>query len=200
MNGGSVIGPTSVVRGNVRGNGSLEIQGRVEGEVSVTGDLVLSESAGVRGNLSGTSITVAGQVQGDVRATESVIIEAGAKVIGDLLAPRIGVAAGALVKGLVRTDGEAPLSVPKRPAVPAMRTPGFGAPKPVAVPVRPEPARPEPVRAAPPPPPPPVEEPEPESRPAPPPKEAAKPERQAPPPVVPALAKGAKAKKKKQKD
>jgi cytoskeletal protein CcmA (bactofilin family) len=194
MNGGSVIGRTSVVRGNVRGNGSLEIQGRVEGEVSVTGDLVLSESAGVRGNLSGASITVAGQVQGDVRGTESVMIEAGAKVIGDLLAPRIGVAAGALVKGTVRTDGEAPLSAPKRPAVPAMRTPGFGGPKPVAVAVRPEP-----VRVAPPPPPP-VEEPEPESRPAPPPKEAAKPERQAPPPVVPVLAKGAKAKKKKQKD
>ncbi len=30
MNGASVIGRTSVVRGNVRGNGSLEIQGRVE--------------------------------------------------------------------------------------------------------------------------------------------------------------------------
>ncbi len=133
---------------------------------------MLSESAGVRGNLSGTSITVAGQVQGDVRGTESVIIEAGARVIGDLFAPRIGVALGALVKGTVRTDGEAPLSSPKRPAVPAMRTPGFGAPKPAAVP-----ARPEPVRAAPPPPaPPPLEasesesEPEPESRPAPPPK------------------------------
>ena len=195
MNGGSVIGRTSVVRGNVRGNGSLEIQGRVEGEVSVTGDLVLGESAGVRGNLSGATITVAGQVQGDVRATDSVIIEAGAKVIGDLLAPRIGVAAGALVKGMVRTDGEAPLSALKRPAVPAMRAPGFGAPKPVLAAVRPEP-----VRAAPPPAPPLDEEPEPESRPASPPKEAAKPERQAPPPVVPALAKGAKAKKKKQKD
>jgi cytoskeletal protein CcmA (bactofilin family) len=196
MNGGSVIGRTSVVRGNIRGNGNLEIQGRVEGEVTITGDLVLSESAGVRGNLSGATIVVAGQVQGDVRGTESVMIEAGAKVIGDLLAPRIGVAAGALVKGMVRTDGEAPLSVPKRPAVAALRTPSFGAPKPVAA----VPSRPEPVRAAPPPPPPPppVEEPEPESRPAPP-KEAAKPERQAPPPVVPALAKGAKAKKKKQK-
>ena len=197
MNGASVIGRTSVVRGNVRGHGSLEIQGRVEGEVSVSGELVLSETAGVRGNLSGTSITVAGQVQGDVRGTESVIIEAGAKVIGDLFAPRIGVAAGALVKGTVRTDGEAPLSPPKRPAVPAMRSPGFGAPKPVAVPVRLEP-----VRAAPPPPPPPAEEsePAPESRPAPLPKEAVKVERQAPPPVVPLLAKGAKAKKKKQKD
>jgi cytoskeletal protein CcmA (bactofilin family) len=192
MNGGSVIGRTSVVRGNVRGNGNLEIQGRVEGEVSVTGDLVISESGGVRGNLSGASITVAGQVQGDVRGTESVMIEAGAKVIGDLLAPRIGVAAGALVKGTVRTDGEAPLSAPKRPAAPAMRSPGFGGPKLVAVP-----ARPEPLRVVPPPPQ--AEEPEPESRPAPP-KEAAKPERQAPPPVVPVLAKGAKAKKKKQKD
>jgi cytoskeletal protein CcmA (bactofilin family) len=181
MNDGSVIGRTSVVRGNIRGNGNLEIHGRVEGEVSVTGDLLLGESAGVRGNLSGASVTVSGQVQGDVRGTESVMIEAGAKVIGDLLAPRIGVAPGALVKGMVRTDGEPALGAPRRPAAAGLRTPGFGAPKPAA---RPEPARPvaeaaEPAKEAP---------------------KKAEGERQAPPPVVPVLAKGAKAKKKKQKE
>src|SRR5688572_30071292 len=106
----SVIGSSSVVRGNVRGQGNLEILGKVEGDVSVTGDIVLGESAGVRGNLNGASITVAGQVQGDIRGTEAVLVEGGAKVIGDLLAPRIGVAAGALVKGNVRTEGEAPLT------------------------------------------------------------------------------------------
>ena len=71
----SVIGSTSVVRGNVRGQGNLEILGKIEGDVSVTGDIVLGESAGVRGNLNGASITVAGQVQGDIRGTEAVLVE-----------------------------------------------------------------------------------------------------------------------------
>jgi cytoskeletal protein CcmA (bactofilin family) len=186
---GSVIGRGTVVRGNVRGSGSLEILGRVEGDVSVTGELVLGEESAVRGSVTGSHITVSGAVQGDVRGSEAVLLERGARVVGDLTAPRIGVATGALVKGLVRTDGEPALGAPRRPAA------AIGA-RPAAFPAR--------TAAAPPPPPPQKSEPrelpdEAESEP-PPPKEA-KPGREAPPPpVVPALAKGAKAKKKKRED
>jgi cytoskeletal protein CcmA (bactofilin family) len=180
----SVIGRTSVVRGNVRGEGSLEILGKIEGDVSVTGDIVLGESAGVRGSLNGASITVAGQVQGDIRGSEAVLVEGGAKVIGDLLAPRIGVAAGALVKGNVRTEGEAPLAAGRRPVTQGLRGATFTQrPAPMKVVEAP--------RAAP------TESEESEKPVA---KEKKDGERQAPAPVVPALAKGAKAKKKKQRE
>jgi cytoskeletal protein CcmA (bactofilin family) len=196
MNGSSVIGRQTVVRGNVRGNGSLEILGRVEGDVSVTGELVLAEDSAVKGNVSGTHVTVSGAVQGDVRGSEAVLLERGARVIGDLTAPRIGVATGALVRGLVRTDGEPPLAAPRRPAVGARpAAPAFSARPPVAPPaakVEPvrEPPR-EPVRQA-------EEEVEVDEPVA---EKPAKAGREAPPPpVVPALAKGAKAKKKKKED
>jgi len=173
----SVIGRGTVVRGNVRGSGSLEILGRVEGDVSVSGELVLGEDSAVRGSVSGTHITVSGAVQGDVRGSEAVLLERGARVVGDLTAPRIGVATGALVKGLVRTDGEPALGGPRRPTA--------GAARPVAFPARaPAQAKVEPREEA-------------DSEAPPEPKAA----REAPPPpVVPALAKGAKAKKKKRED
>src|SRR5687767_10404002 len=185
---GSVIGRGTVVRGNVRGSGSLEILGRVEGDVSVSGELVLGEEAAVRGSVSGTHITVSGAIQGDVRASEAVLLERGARVVGDLTAPRIGVATGALVRGLVRTDGEPPLGAPRRPGTAATRpAAGFGNRlQPVA---RPEPVREAPpreaaLREAP------VEEvPESEPKPA---KEPKAGREAPPPPVVPALAKGSK--------
>lgn len=185
---GSVIGPGTVVRGNVRGSGSLEILGRVEGDVSVSGELVVGEEGAVRGNVSGSHVTCSGAVQGDVHGSEAVLLERGARVVGDLMAPRIGVAAGALVKGLVRTDGEPALAA-KRPAGTAAR--------PIAFPVRATPpAKSEPrheprletheeILDSEPPPPAPRER---AAREAP------------PPPVVPALAKGAKAKKKKREE
>lgn len=178
---GSVIGRGTVVRGNVRGSGSLEILGRVEGDVSVSGELVVGEEAAVRGSVSGSHITCSGAIQGDVRGSEAVLLERGARVVGDLTAPRIGVATGALVKGLVRTDGEPALGAPRRPAT-------AGAARPIAFPARPAPRKPEPreeVSASEPPP----SEDEPKAA-----REAP------PPPVVPALAKGAKAKKKKKED
>lgn len=172
---GSVLGRSTVVRGNVRGSGALEIFGRVEGDVSVTGELVIGEDGAVKGDVTGGFVTISGAVQGDVRATEAVMLESGARVVGDLSAPRIGVATGALVRGVVRTEGEPFPGAARRPHGQAVRGPATF----VSRAGKPElPARFEPEE----------ELPELESKPA----------RDAPPPpVVPALAKGARAKKKK---
>ena len=188
----SVIGRGTVVRGNVRGDGSLEIQGRVEGDVTVAGDVVLGEEAVVRGSITGTQLTIAGTVQGDLRGNESLLVERGARVVGDLSSPRIGVAPGALVRGNVRTDGEAPLAS-------AQRRPGLAAqPLRSALPAaRPAAPTAEPVKVAPPPPPPPEPEEQSDSEPPHSSEPAAAPAAKAPPPVVPALGKHAKAKKKR---
>lgn len=112
----SVIGSSTVIRGNVRGDSSLQILGRVEGDVGVTGDLALGPDAVVVGVVSGARVTIAGSVEGDVTASDAVIITETGKVIGDLTAPRIGMSEGALVRGSVKTDG-----VP-RPAARAAET------------------------------------------------------------------------------
>ena len=139
----------------------------------------------MKGNVSGASVTVAGAVQGDVRASDAVLLERGARVVGDLTAPRIGVSTGALVRGLVRTDGEPPLTG-------ARRAGGLGrAPQAFATRAQPAPkadASDESAQA----------------------QEAGDqqkdkaqdkgPREAPPPPVVPALAKGQKAKKKKKAD
>jgi cytoskeletal protein CcmA (bactofilin family) len=177
VNQASVIGRGTVVRGNVRGNGSLEILGRVEGDVNVGGDIVLGDEAAVKGNVSGASVTIAGAVQGDVRASESVVLERGARVVGDLTAPRVGVSTGALVKGHVRTDGEPPLAAGRKTA---------SAGRPVAYSPRTDPLPPKGEWAS--------EDEEGEAAPR---NEARNEKAAPPPPVVPALAKGQKAKKKK---
>jgi cytoskeletal protein CcmA (bactofilin family) len=130
---GSVIGRGTVVRGNVRGSGGLEILGRVDGDVSVEGDVLLGDGAAVRGNITGTQLTISGAVMGDLRGSEAVLVESGARVVGDLLAPRIGIAEGALVRGNVRTEGEPALAPQQaRRACPAQRpVSSFSAPRPV---------------------------------------------------------------------
>jgi cytoskeletal protein CcmA (bactofilin family) len=185
VNQASVIGRGTVVRGSVRGTGSLEILGRVEGDVNVGGEIVLGDEAAVKGNVSGASVTISGAVQGDVRASESVMLERGARVVGDLTAPRVGISTGALVKGHVRTDGEPPLAGGRRteaepPLAGGRRAAGAG--RPVAFSPRAQPVQSKGEAA-----------PDSEESGDDPPSERAAP----PPPVVPALAKGQKAKKKK---
>jgi cytoskeletal protein CcmA (bactofilin family) len=118
----SIIGPATTVRGNVRGSGSLDVRGRVEGDIEVDGDVALGEEGVVSGNISGAQLTIAGSVQGDLRGSEAVLLERGARVIGDLVAPRIGIAEGALVRGGVRTEGEASPAPRRAAVVPARRS------------------------------------------------------------------------------
>jgi cytoskeletal protein CcmA (bactofilin family) len=105
MDAQSSIGRGTLVRGSVRGEGDLEILGRVEGSVAVTGALEIGEGALVKSDVSGRRVTVRGAVAGNVSATESIVLEPGARVVGDLGAPQVGIRAGALVRGHVSTAG-----------------------------------------------------------------------------------------------
>lgn len=137
MAAASVIGRGTLIRGNVSGDAALDVQGRVQGDVTMQGDVSVGDEARIDGKLTGAQVSIAGTVVGNVRGSEAVLVEPGARVVGDLSAPRIGVAEGALVRGNVRTDGEPELEVARRPAA-AVRRP-MPARAPVAA------ARPQPV-------------------------------------------------------
>jgi len=171
---GSVIGQGTVVRGNVRGDGSVEIYGRVDGDVLVTGDVTLGEQASIRGDVTGARITIGGTVVGEVRGSEAIILERTAQVTGDMTAPRVGIEEGARARGALRTEEPAaqPAGRGERRAAPATRE----------IPRRAE--LPAPARAA--------EAPAPARAPAP----ATVQKRQPPAPVVPAF-RGLQARKKK---
>jgi cytoskeletal protein CcmA (bactofilin family) len=224
----SVIGSSSVVRGNISGEGSLEVLGRVDGDITVSGHVIVAESGVVQGNIACATLTVVGAVKGELRGTEAVLIEGGARVEGDLSAPRVGIANGARVRGHVRTEDEPAFPTPRRIASPPAARPAPLLAKPVTkveprpLPVAvPAPAAPMPfvVAAASPAPPPTVAVPPParvhEMLPPPRPHDVAprlrahemapqvrapEAERRPPPPVLPSLGKGAKAKKKKGRD
>jgi cytoskeletal protein CcmA (bactofilin family) len=134
---GSVIGQGTVVRGNVRGDGSVEIYGRVDGDVLVSGDVTLGEQASVRGDITGARITIGGTVVGEVRGSEAIILERSAQVTGDMTAPRVGIEEGARARGALRTEEPAaqsatrgaeqrraaprPLEMPRRAEAPPAR-------------------------------------------------------------------------------
>ena len=99
----SSIGKGTTVRGNVRGEGDLDIEGRVEGSVAIDGDLTIGEAALIKSDVSGRRVVVRGAVAGNVSGEESLVLERGARVVGDLSAPSIGIRPGALVRGNVST-------------------------------------------------------------------------------------------------
>jgi cytoskeletal protein CcmA (bactofilin family) len=185
----TVIGRTTRVRGRVTGSVDLEVQGFVEGEIAVGGDVTVDSPGIVGAGIRGRRLIVRGAVKGDLVGDESIRLESGARVVGDVRAPRVAIAQGALVRGYVQTadaDAAAPRTARVQPAArpvmqPAAR-PAHAGGTPAVVPSKGAPAPAKVARAEPP-----------AARAA----SNAGP-RRPPPPVVPALrsAKGQIAKKK----
>ena len=79
--GGARIGAGARIRGRVSGNGDLTVDGTIEGEVSVRGNLVVSESGSVKGDaVDADSITVAGTLETDGQVVGQVRVLVGSRV------------------------------------------------------------------------------------------------------------------------
>jgi cytoskeletal protein CcmA (bactofilin family) len=140
----SVIGRTTRVRGRITGEVDLEVQGFVDGEIAVGGDVTIDAQGMVGGGVRARRLVVRGAVKGDLHGEEAIALEDGARVVGDVRAPRVAIAPGALVRGFVET-GEAngapakasraqpaarPAAAPARVAPPAAKV--HAAPAPAA--------------------------------------------------------------------
>ncbi len=99
----TVFGQGIFLRGSIRGEGDLEIRGRIEGDVEVSGEVIIAEGALVKADVSARRITVRGAVAGNLTGEDGVRLEDGARVVGDLHGATIGISEGALLRGNVQT-------------------------------------------------------------------------------------------------
>jgi cytoskeletal protein CcmA (bactofilin family) len=149
----TLIGESTFLRGLIRGDGDLEIAGRVEGEIAVSGEILIQPTAVLKANLRGHRIVVRGSIAGDLVALQAIHLEAGARVVGSLQAPAIAIGEGALIRGRVETGPTEGPTAQRPPAPVVQRAPPPAAqqrPTPRPESARTEPARTEPPRAEPP--------------------------------------------------
>jgi cytoskeletal protein CcmA (bactofilin family) len=106
--GQAVIGRGTRVRGRVSGDGDLLVDGAVQGDIMLRGDLVIGDGAQATSNVEARAVTVRGELEGDVRASGLVRIEAGAKVRGDMHGESVAIEEGAEYTGRLDADFELP--------------------------------------------------------------------------------------------
>jgi cytoskeletal protein CcmA (bactofilin family) len=94
------IGSGARVRGRIHGEGDLVIEGHVEGEVALRGDLTVAEGAELTSKtVEAQSVTIAGSLEGDVHASGPVRLGSSARVRGDLRGTTVSIDEGARFSG-----------------------------------------------------------------------------------------------------
>jgi len=97
--GRAVLGSGLQLRGEITGEGDFHIYGRFEGEIDVSGRVLVSEAAQVDANINAASITIAGKVRGNLSATTHLDILPTGVLTGTLKAGSFSAAEGSSVKG-----------------------------------------------------------------------------------------------------
>lgn len=101
----ATIGRTVVIKGEVTGNESLYIDGRIEGSITFKDHRVtVGRNGVVQANISAREVVIMGKVTGNVECSDRVDIRSEGTLNGDVVSARISVEDGAMLRGSVQLN------------------------------------------------------------------------------------------------
>ncbi|HEY3819190.1 MAG TPA: polymer-forming cytoskeletal protein [Polyangiaceae bacterium] len=114
---GARIGSGARVRGRIHGDGDLVVEGQVEGDLAIRGELTIAEGGNVASEtIEAHSVVVAGGLEGDVAASGTVRLVAGARVRGNLKGSAVSIEEGARFSGRLDCEFDLPAELGGSPA------------------------------------------------------------------------------------
>jgi cytoskeletal protein CcmA (bactofilin family) len=114
----TVIGSGASFNGVLRVNGSLRVDGEVEGQIVVSQNLAVGPSGVIKAEVNVESAAIGGRVRGRVRARGKVVLLRGARLEGDVHAITFQIEDGAFFQGnctMGETGEAAPATAPRPP-------------------------------------------------------------------------------------
>lgn len=105
----NLIAVGTMVEGKIRSQGSVRIDGKLNGDVIAGESLAVGLTGEVEGNMTAKNVTVGGKVRGSISASEKIVLEGKSIVRGDIRATRLVVDEGSLFDGRISMTEKAPL-------------------------------------------------------------------------------------------
>lgn len=116
----TLIGKGAECNGDFSASGSARIDGCINGNVTVTGTLIVGVTGSINGDISALSTIIGGEVIGNVTASERTELTQTARVIGDINTEVIVIDEKAIFQGGCNMNQETGSKRPK-PAARAVR-------------------------------------------------------------------------------
>ena len=117
----NVLSSDVEIKGTVKFQHDLIVDGKIEGDIQSTGNLTVGENARLKAEIKTGTVVVYGKVHGNMTATDRVELKSSAEVIGDIKAKILTIEAGAIFvgKSTVGAPSQAASGQETKPAQPA---------------------------------------------------------------------------------
>lgn len=93
------LGKGSRVEGKLSFEGSVRIDGQIEGDISAQDTVTIGKNAEVTAQIHAGTVVVEGRVNGDITARQRVELRSPAKLVGNLSTPSLIIHEGAVFEG-----------------------------------------------------------------------------------------------------
>ncbi len=93
------LGQGATIEGKLTFKGSVQIDGRVEGEIRAEDTVVLGESAIIVAKITAAKVIAQGRIEGDIEASQRIELRAPASVTGNLRTPSLVIHEGVTFEG-----------------------------------------------------------------------------------------------------
>lgn len=107
----SIIGPGMKVVGDCHTDGTIRVEGTVEGSVNAAKAVVIGKQGIVRGNVSTQDAVISGRVEGSLVAESRLELQATCHIEGEVRTRRMQLEEGAVLNGTVQMGDKARVQV-----------------------------------------------------------------------------------------
>ena len=116
------IGEGTTFKGTLTFQGTVRVDGKLDGEIFTKDSLVVGKSAEIRADIHAGSLVIGGTVNGNITAEKKVELHSGARLYGNISTPSLVIAEGVIFEGSCTMGNKKQTSSapkPKETAVPA---------------------------------------------------------------------------------
>ncbi|MBM7562392.1 bactofilin family protein [Fusibacter tunisiensis] len=106
-----VIGEKSIIKGDLDSEGSIRVDGKIIGNITTLGNVIVSENAYVNGNITCSNAEIFGVCEGDVKVKGKLNLHQKSTLIGEVLAKSFNTKEGASFKGNCTVDPEEDMQI-----------------------------------------------------------------------------------------
>jgi cytoskeletal protein CcmA (bactofilin family) len=99
----ALLGRETHFDGKLAFEGTVRIDGRFDGDIDATGNLIVGREAKIDADIRISCILISGEVRGRINATHSIEILPQGRMVGTIEAPKIVIHEGAILQGHCRS-------------------------------------------------------------------------------------------------
>lgn len=99
VNSSNVISKETFIKGDIKAQGNIRIEGKIEGTLDSKNKIVIGDSAVVTGNVRAEEAEVAGRIEGQIYCAGVLFLKKTAVIDGDIFTQKLVVENGAVFNG-----------------------------------------------------------------------------------------------------